>query len=241
MFNDSLPVAILAGGLATRMRPLTETFPKALLEVAGEPFVAHQLRSLARQGVQEVVLCLGYRGEMVEEFVGDGAAFGVDVTCVYDGEVLLGTAGALRRALPHLGEAFFVLYGDSYLTCDFRAVQRTFEDSGLDALMTVYRNDGRFDSSNVLFEENRIVAYEKSGDTPGKRHIDYGLGVLSAKLLDAVPADQPHDLELVYQEALAEGRLVAHEVHERFFEIGSFDGLEETDTFIRTQRNREAA
>src|SRR5579872_952453 len=146
-----LPVAILAGGLAGRMHPHTERIPKALLDLNGEPFIAHQLRLLERQGVAQVVLCIAHLGRMIEEFVGDGHRFGLNVRYSQDGDKLLGTAGALRQALPLLGDAFFVMYGDSYLPCDFRAIQQSFVRSGRLGLMTVFQNDGLFDASNVEF------------------------------------------------------------------------------------------
>src|ERR1700680_2157820 len=121
-----LPVAILAGGLATRLRPLTEALPKALVEINGEPFLAHQLRLLSRSGIDRVVLCAAYRGEQIREYAGDGRAFGLRVEYSFDGPQQLGTAGAIRRALPLLGDKFFVLYGDSYLPCDYAAIERTF-------------------------------------------------------------------------------------------------------------------
>jgi NDP-sugar pyrophosphorylase family protein len=146
-----LPIAILAGGLATRLRPITETIPKALIEVAGEPFLAHQLRLLRRYGFERVVLCVGYLGEMIQAFAGNGAAFGLRVEYAFDGPQLLGTGGALRRALPLLGERFAVIYGDSYLPCDYQAALAAFDDSGKLGLMSVYRNEGRWDTSNVEF------------------------------------------------------------------------------------------
>src|SRR5579872_5855079 len=137
-----LPVAILAGGLATRLRPLTDKIPKALVDVNGEPFIAHQLRLLASRGIPRVVLCLGYRGEMVRDFVGDGWEFGLQVNYSFDGPELRGTAGAIHQALPLLGDSFFVLYGDSYLPCDYAAVEQAFLTSGKTALMTVFCNEG---------------------------------------------------------------------------------------------------
>ncbi len=148
---ELLPVAILAGGLANRLRPITETIPKALVTVAGEPFLFHQLRYLKAQGVAHVVICTGYLGEQVEAAVGNGHAFGLKVEISPDGPVLLGTGGALKTAAPKLGDAFFVLYGDSFLPCDFGKVQSAFEASGKPALMTVLRNGDRWDKSNVVF------------------------------------------------------------------------------------------
>ena len=228
------PVAILAGGLATRLRPVTETIPKALVDVAGAPFIAHQLRLLRSQGVGWVVVCAGYIGELIKDFVGDGSAFGLDVVFEFDGPRLLGTAGALRKALPLLGEAFFVLYGDSYLPCDYAAVQDAFERSGKSALMTVYRNENSWDRSNVVFLDGAIHVYDKSQQTPAMHHIDYGLGVLSERAFASVSADEPYDLARLYQDLLRRDDLAACEVGERFYEIGSFEGLEELRSLLST-------
>jgi N-acetyl-alpha-D-muramate 1-phosphate uridylyltransferase len=228
----SLPVAILAGGLATRLRPVTETIPKALVEVAGRPFAEHQLAWLRREGVRRVVFCVAYLGEMIRDALGDGQRFGLQIDYVFDGEPLLGTAGALKRALPVLGDEFFVLYGDSLLTCALAPIERAFTSGGCAGLMTVFRNDDLWDRSNVLFENGRLVRYDKVLRTPDMHHIDYGLGVLTARALAPVPADRPSDLAAVYQRLLAAGELLGVEVDERFYEIGSPEGLEETRAFL---------
>jgi N-acetyl-alpha-D-muramate 1-phosphate uridylyltransferase len=228
----SLPTAILAGGLATRLRPTTETIPKALIEVAGRPFVEHQLAWLRDQGVRRVVFCVAYRGEMIQTAVGDGSRWDLSIDYVFDGERLLGTGGALKRALPTLGPAFFVLYGDSYLNCDLVQIERAFIASRRAGLMTILRNDNRWDRSNVLFEEGRIVRYDKRNWTPDMRHIDYGLGVLTEGALARFPSDEPFDLATVYERLLAAGELAAFEVGDRFYEIGSPEGLEETRAFL---------
>ncbi|MFI4986633.1 MAG: nucleotidyltransferase family protein [Alphaproteobacteria bacterium] len=226
-------VAILAGGLAKRMRPLSETVPKAMIEVAGEPFIAHQLRLLRREGAREVVLCLGYLGEQVETFVGDGSRFGLALGFSYDGDRLLGTGGALRKALQHLGTHFVILYGDSYLDLAYGPVVDAFAASGLDGLMTVYRNEGRWDASNVAFRDGRILHYSKTAKRPDMRHIDFGLGVLKAEVLARYPAGEPCDLADVYGALVARERLAGFEVHQRFYEIGSPAGLAETDAYLR--------
>jgi NDP-sugar pyrophosphorylase family protein len=229
-----LPVAILAGGLGTRLRPLTETTPKALLPICGEPFVAHQLRLLRRRGIERIVLCVGYLGEQIRDFVGDGQAFGLRADYSWDGSVPLGTAGALRWALPRLGDAFFVIYGDSYLLCEYRAVQDAFLNSGKQALMTVVRNDGQWDSSNVEFCEGRIIAYDKQRRTPRMCHIDYGLGAFQSSVFSALD-DSPRDLATVYQDLLVQDELGGFEVKERFYEVGSFDGLDSlSDLLVKT-------
>jgi len=225
-----LPVAILAGGLATRLRPLTESIPKALVEINGEPFLAHQLRLLRRGGVQRAVLCVGYLGEQIRDYAGGGEAFGLQIDYSFDGPTLLGTAGALRQALPLLGDAFFVLYGDSYLPCDYAAVERTFLESAKAGLMTVYRNEGRFDTSNVEYSLGRIVGYDKIHCNPAMHHIDYGLGVLRRDTFDAL---QVADLAAVYQDLLTRGELAAFEVPTRFYEIGSPQGIHELEDYLR--------
>jgi N-acetyl-alpha-D-muramate 1-phosphate uridylyltransferase len=238
--GELLPVVILAGGVATRLRPLTETIPKALVDVNGEPFIAHQLGLLRTRGVSRVVVCAGYKGEMIQAFVGNGAAFGLHVDFVFDGPQLLGTAGAVNKALPIVGDACFVLYGDSYLTCDYAAVQAAFEQSRCLGLMTVFRNEGRWDRSNIEFTAGRIVAYDKRAPTAQMQYIDYGLGVFGAAAFEHVADDQPFDLAALYQHLLWIHQLAGYEVEDRFYEIGSFEGLEETRRLLATARQREA-
>jgi len=228
-----LPVAILAGGLATRLRPLTETIPKSLVEINGEPFLWHQLRLLRSSGVERVAMCVSHLGEQVRDSAGDGRQFGLHIDYSFDGSVLLGTAGALKRAQPLLGESFFVLYGDSYLPIDLRAVETAFRASGKAGLMTVYSNHGQWDTSNVEFIDGRIVAYDKKNRTERMGHIDYGLGVLDAAALARVPAETSYDLAALYQELLHAGELAAFEAPQRFYEIGSFNGIEELSSYLR--------
>lgn len=229
-----IPVAILAGGLATRLRPTTETIPKSLIIVAGEPFIAHQLRLLKRENVKRVILCVAHLGEMIRGYVGNGERYGLEVSYSFDGKQLLGTGGALRRALPLLDTAFFVLYGDSYLDIDYRAVLSTFERSGAQALMTVYRNDGRWDTSNVQFDGSRVVRYDKRAPTPDLRYIDYGLGILTAQVLAEKADNEAFDLADVYAALAASGQLAGYEATRRFYEIGTPAGLAETDKYLRT-------
>jgi NDP-sugar pyrophosphorylase family protein len=231
--DETLPVAILAGGLATRMSAVADGRPKALLPVAGEPFIAHQLRLLRRERIRRVVLCVGHLGEAIRAFVGDGSRFGLDISYSFDGEHLLGTGGALQRALPHLGASFFVLYGDSYLDIPYRGVQDAFAESGAPALMTVFRNEGRWDRSNVLFENGRIIRYDKRTQDPRMQHIDYGLGVISAEVIGDRRSDDRFDLADVYAELVAKGRLAGYEVTRRFYEIGTPQGWAETDGYLR--------
>lgn len=230
----SLPVAILAGGLATRLQPITARIPKILVEVAGRPFAEHQLDLLQRQGIAHVVYCVGHLGEQVRDALGDGSRRGMRLEYVFDGPRLLGTGGALRLALGRLGEAFFVLYGDSYLTCDFTAVADAYRRSGRPGLMTVFRNEGAWDRSNVLFEKERILRYDKRATTPDMRYIDYGLGILSRRSLDRYAPGEVLDLATVYQDLLARQELAGYEVPERFYEIGSPQGLAELRQKLET-------
>jgi N-acetyl-alpha-D-muramate 1-phosphate uridylyltransferase len=227
-----LPVAILAGGLATRLRPITETIPKALVDVAGTPFILWQLDDLRRQAFNRVVLCVGFLGEQIEAVVGDGSALGLSVSYSQDWPKLMGTGGALKQALPLLDSQFLVLYGDSYLPIDFASVERAFLASGKPALMTVQRNADRWDKSNVLFEDDVIVEYNKRNPTPDMRHIDYGLGAISAEVL-ANDDTGAFDLADVYHRLSLSGQLAGYEVHERFYEIGSHKGLAEAADYFK--------
>ena len=230
--NAMLPVAILAGGLATRLRPVTEKIPKALIEINGEPFLAHQLRLLHGRGIRRVVLCVGFLGEMIEQYAGDGRRFGMELSYSPDGPVLRGTAGAIAQALPLLGESFFVLYGDSYLPCDYRAVQTAFEAGRKTALMTVYHNRDLWDASNVRFEAGRLLAYNKKLRTPEMSHIDYGLGVFHASAFHSVSHEGAYDLADLYGRLLADGALDGFEVGQRFYEIGSHQGIQELSAYL---------
>ena len=233
--SPDLPVAILAGGLATRLRPITEKIPKLLVEVAGEPFFSHQLRLLKQNGLTRIVLCVGHLGEMIVERYGDGAKWGIQIDYSFDGPQLLGTGGALIRALPKLGDAFYVLYGDSYLPIDYLAVGRAFLASGQPGLMTVFENREAYDASNVWFEDGRIKLYSKKEKPPQMRHIDYGLGVFRASAFTHCPRDAAVDLASVQADLCARGELAGYEVRHRFYEIGSPPGLKELDELLRRQ------
>jgi len=231
--SSSLPVAILAGGMAIRLRPKTEKIPKLLLEVAGEPFFAHQLRLLKTAGLTRIVLCVGYLGDMIVDEFGDGSEFGVNIEYSFDGDTLLGTGGALIRALPKLGGNFYVLYGDSYLPIDYCAIGDHFLKSGKEGLMTVFENHGAYDASNVQFESGQIRRYDKKDKDPEMKHIDYGLGAFRASAISSYPKETPLDLATVQGDLCARGQLAGFEIKERFYEIGSHAGLAELDELLR--------
>jgi len=230
--NRRLPVAILAGGLATRMRPLTTRIPKALIHVAGKPFVDHQLALLQRNGYRDVVLCVGHLGDMLRHHVGSGERFGLNVGYVDDGPTLLGTGGALRKAAPLLGEAFVVLYGDSYLPMDYARVEVAFRNCGRPALMTVYRNRDRYDRSNVVLRDGVVALYDKEHPTAEMEYIDYGMSVIRASVLDGYP--ERFDLASVFTALSMADTLAGFEVEQRFFEIGSPSGLAEAENYLRS-------
>jgi NDP-sugar pyrophosphorylase family protein len=231
------PLALLAGGLATRLGALTAHRPKSLMTVAGEPFISHQLRLLAHEGVRDIVICCGYLGEQIEDLVGDGSRFACRVRYSSDGPSLLGTGGAIRRALPLLGPRFWVMYGDSYLTSPFAPVLAAFQISHQPALMTVFANRNRWDASNVQFDDGRIIRYDKRNLQPGMQHIDYGLGLYSAEVFDRWPVQASFDLSEVQRHLVEQGAMAGYEVADRFYEIGSVKGLEETSAFLAARPN----
>lgn len=224
-------LALLAGGLAQRLRPLTSFMPKSLIQIAGEPFLAHQLRLVHAGGIREVVLCCGFLGEQIEDYAGDGSRFGLSITYSHDGPQPLGTGGALLKALPLLGRRFLVMYGDSWLTEPIEPVWRSFLDSGKPALMTVFRNQNRWGASNVEFRKGIVVRYDKAHPSPTMHHIDYGLDALDASLLAhwAVPI---FDLAEVWTGLTRYSLLAGYETAERFYEIGSLAGMRETESVV---------
>ena len=227
------PVAILAGGLATRLRPATDKIPKALLSVAGEPFLVHQVRLLRSEGFRNIVLCVGHLGELIEAKIGDGKRLGLQIDYSFDGPMLLGTGGALKRAISKLGDRFLVTYGDSYMPVDYAAVVKAFVRAEKPALMTVLENEGRWDASNVWFEEGEIHRYDKKVRASQMRHIDYGISVLTSAAFDGLPENVPFDLADLYSRLVSEKQMAAYEVKQRFYEIGSAQGLAELDALLR--------
>jgi len=229
--NDPLPpVCILAGGRGTRLGAHARDTPKPLIEVAGQPFLLHQLRLLADHGATRVVICVGYLGERIVERVGE-RRFGISIAYSHDGPSPIGTLGAIRKAAPLLGARFLVLYGDTYLRLDYRVAAQAWLASGLPAMMTVLRNDGRWDVSNVEFDGHRVLAYDKRAPAAAMRWIDYGLGGLTQEALGAVGGDVG-DLSDLYHELAGRGVLFGSVASERFYEIGTPEALAETGAFL---------
>jgi NDP-sugar pyrophosphorylase family protein len=234
----SLPVAILVGGLATRLRPLTEKIPKALIEINGKPFLAHQMELLRAAGINEVVICAWYQGEKIQAYAGDGRQLGVKINYSFDGEHPLGTGGALKNALPYLGNTFFVLYGDSYLPCDYAAVEKAFYASKKDGLMTVHHNKNLGDKSNVQFENGKIQAYDKNNRASHMEYIDYGLGILKSCVFMDFPEGQVFDLSEIYRQLIRANQLAGYEITNSFFEIGSFSGIKDLEKYLKQTKGR---
>jgi len=227
-----LPVAILVGGLATRLHPITLTIPKSLIKVAEKPFIFYQLKYLRQQGIKKVVLCTGHLGEMIKFYVGDGSRFDLKILYSADGNKLLGTGGALKKALPILGDKFFILYGDTFLPIRFDTVQKAFLSSSLSSLMCVLKNDGKFDKSNVVFKNNQLIKYSKKKPIINMNYIDYGLSVINANVFDIYAKETFLDLSSIFERLSKEKQLDGFEVYERFYEIGSLYGLKETEKYL---------
>jgi NDP-sugar pyrophosphorylase family protein len=227
---------ILAGGLGTRMRPLTDVCPKTLLPVAGHPFAWHQMHWLAAQGIDDVVYCIAHQGEQIRQYWATQPAPVHSLRYVDEGTDLRGTGGALRLALDErvLDESFFVLYGDSFLPVKFEPVWSAFEASGSPALMTVLKNQGRWDRSNVIYADGRVNLYAKNADPPTQsrmQYIDYGLTVLRRSVISGIP-ETVYDLSAVFHRLSLEGQLAGYEVRERFYEIGSPEGLRDLEEYL---------
>jgi NDP-sugar pyrophosphorylase family protein len=225
-------VAILAGGFAKRLMPMTEKIPKALIEVAGKPFIFHQLQYLRKEGIKKVVLCLGYHCEMIQEKVGDGSKFDLDITYSYDGGFLLGTGGSIKKALPLLDENFYVLYGDSFLPIHFSPIEESFLKRQKPAMMTVIMNENKWDKSNVIFKDGLVLEYNKKKPKLAMKFIDYGLSVLSKSLFDKYEVNVVFDLADFYHLLSIQNQLAGFEVNERFYEIGSHQGIKETELYL---------
>jgi len=232
-----LPVVVLAGGLATRLGKITEKKPKSLIDINGIPFVLHQLKLFQINGIDHVHYCLGYHGNMIEEVVQKSdLSAEMKITYSYDGDKLLGTGGAIKNALFMLPEAFFIIYGDSFLDIDYQSVEKYYYESANEScgLMVVYKNSNRFDTSNVIFEKNRIVLYSKKRLSSRMKYIDYGLGILRKFHFNATPDKEPFDLSEIYEKLSVNGGLLGYETENRFYEIGSLKGIEDLSNYLIT-------
>jgi len=234
-----IPVVVLAGGLATRLRPITEKIPKSLVIVNSIPFVIHQLVLFHKHGIEHVHFCLGHFGEMVKDVI-EKSIFPklMKITYSFDGEKLLGTGGAIKKTLSLLPDTFFVTYGDSFLNIDYKSIETYFFEFANKnyGLMTVYKNSNKYDTSNVIFENSRIVLYSKKQLTDKMDYIDYGLGISKKSHFNAYPNETPFDLSDIYEKLSVNGKLIGYESLERFYEIGSVKGIEDLSIYLKTKK-----
>ena len=228
-----LPIAILAGGLATRLGSLTSGIPKSLIEVNGRPFIDWQMDQLVTAGYSCFVLCLSHKASLIQNHLGDGSNRGVDIHYSLDGEIQLGTGGAIKNALPMLGQNFAVIYGDSYLPINYSLVENEFLGSEVQGLMTVYANNDQFDQSNVEYSNGNLIHYDKAVRNSRMRYIDYGLTYLRNQAFDKFHESDTFDLSDVYSQLQKTNELRGFEVFERFYEIGSHQGIADFSEFLR--------
>jgi N-acetyl-alpha-D-muramate 1-phosphate uridylyltransferase len=232
-----IQVAILAGGLATRLGELTKSRPKSLVEILSKPFLGYQLELLKDKGVTDVVLCIGHFGAQIKETFGDGAKYGMRITYSIE-DKLLGTAGALKNAETMLKDVFFVMYGDSYLSLDFQKIQKYFLKENKLALDTVYRNYDYYDKSNMIIAGNMVKKYSKTEKTKDMVYIDYGATVFKKEALKLIPENRSYSLEDLFIRLIEMEQLMAYEVKDRFYEIGSPQGLRDFEEYIKTGGNK---
>jgi NDP-sugar pyrophosphorylase family protein len=228
-----LPLAILAGGFATRLGSLATELPKCLIEINGRPFVDWQLELLIKNGYSDFIFCISYKSEMVQDYLGDGSKRGVRIRYSLDGETQLGTGGAIQKALPILGDNFGVIYGDSYLPTSYHLVEEQFLNSKFQALMTVYENKKQYDASNVEFVNGKLVNYEKGSKNESMQHIDYGITFFNAGAFRGWAGQSTFDLSDVCHFLAKQGQMRGFEVYERFYEIGSIQGIVEFSQYLR--------
>jgi N-acetyl-alpha-D-muramate 1-phosphate uridylyltransferase len=225
---------ILAGGLGTRLRSISETIPKALMPVARRPFIEYQIELFHRRGVRDLIICIGHLGHLIEEHLGDGRRFDVSIRYGYERDGLLGTAGAIKNVEPLLEDAFFVQYGDSYLLVDYREVMTHFLQHDALGMMVVHKNHDKWDRSNVVIDGDRVSVYDKSRKSPAMVYIDFGVSTFRREAFAGIPEGAATDLSTVHQTLIEQRQLLAYETHRRFYEIGSPEGLEAFDSFVRT-------
>ncbi len=228
---DDMQMLILAGGLGTRLGSLTKDLPKSLITIQGKPFLEYQLEFLKKQGIKDIVLCVGHLGTQIKERFGDGSSFDVDIRYSIE-DKLLGTAGAIKKAEPMLDDVFFTMYGDCYLFLDFNDIMRFFDRNNRLALMTVYKNHNLYDRSNTAIGDNLVKKYSKTDVTPDLVYIDYGVNVFRKQALGLIPENQCYSLEALFPKLIQANEFLAYEVRERFYEIGSLHGMTEFADYI---------
>lgn len=228
-----MQVVILAGGLATRLYPKTLTIPKSMIEINGKPFIFWQLHKIKQNNIKDIILCVGNHFEQIVDYIKDGSKFGLNIKYSYDGESLLGTGGSIKKAQDLLDDSFFVIYGDSYLDVNYSQIEKLYNMSNKLGLMTVYKNNGKIEESNVIYKDNKIIKYNKKEKNQDMNYIDYGLGILNKKAF--VIKKDVFDLSEVYCSLIEKNQLIGCEVEQRFYEIGSEQGIKDTENFIKEE------
>ena len=227
----------MAGGKATRLYPVTKTVPKSMIKIYGKPFFTYQIELLKKNNINNIVMCVGTFSEQIMDYFGDGKKFGVSIKySIEKPNNLLGTAGALKNAQQYLEDAFFVMYGDSYLPINFNIIYDTFEKSGKLALMTIYKNNNNFDTSNVAINDNLVTIYDKFDTNKNLEYIDYGLLILKKQVLGIIPPRKFVNLDFLINKLIEKKELLAHEIKERFYEIGSLDGIKHFENYIKSKQ-----
>lgn len=230
-----MQIAILCGGLATRLRPITKKIPKSIIDIEGKPFLQYQLELLKKNGILDIVLCIGFKGEQIKKYFSNGRKFGVRIEYSEDGNKLLGTGGAIKRAESLLDEIFMVMYGDSYLPFDFQRAVDFFQNFNKLGLMTVFHNRDKYEKSNVAVADNLVKAYSKKEKTKDMEYIDYGVSIFRKEVLKYIPSDESYDLSQLHELLIGKKELLAYGSETRFYQIGSFDGLEEFKQYIKSK------
>jgi NDP-sugar pyrophosphorylase family protein len=226
-----MQIVILAGGMATRLGELTRSQPKAMLVIQGRPFVEYQIELLRKQGIRDIVMCIGHLGERIERYLGNGGKYGVDIRYSRE-DVPLGTGGAVKKAEAMLNREFFTMYGDSYLLLDLSSVYSYFQTKNKLALMTVYQNYDSYDISNTAVSDCLVTGYDKKEKTEDMVYIDYGVHVFRKETLELIPENCYYPMEDLFPILISRKQLLAYEVNERFYEIGSLQGLQDFGQYV---------
>jgi NDP-sugar pyrophosphorylase family protein len=228
-----LPVVILAGGLATRLQSLKKKLPKALIKISGKPFIYHQLTYLRKEGIKKVIICIGYLGDRIKNYVGNGKKFDIEVLYSKDWPHLLGTGGAIKNALPLITDKFFILYGDTFLPINYKDIVKFHLKNKSKSVITIIKNKGMWDKSNINFKNNKIIEYNKFNNGLEMEYIDYGLSLLSKDIFNKYPPKKSFDLSVIFRQLIIQKKLLGFEVYKRFYEIGSIKGLRQTKKFLK--------
>ena len=233
----TLPVVILTGGLGTRLGQKTSNKAKALIDVAGKPFISRQLNYLYEQGIKEVVLCIAHFGEQIKDYIGNGSSYKLKITYSEDGDKLLSTGGSVKKASQILDKNFFILYGDSFLPINFSLVEKAYFQQKRQELMTVLKNKGNWDKSNAYFND-KSVSYNKKNPQKNMNYIDYGLNVVKDSIFKNFPSNKAFDLSDIFEDLSNKNLLAGFEIHDRFYEIGSIKGLNDTIEFFKKKERK---